>query len=275
MSRPYPDVSTAPAGGSSPLGFAGATSAQKLAAGFLASHADQFLEPLGLNGNLIDTLAVQEIITTPNKSEYQQRGTDYTVVYFQHHKGIPVFECSLSVAITQNGEVWSIVNRLRAVDPNLPAKPNLTADAALARARQALQDASVEPDAEGALFVWPPSHLAWRFNFLQPHFREIMIDAASGEVLLKRKNIRDDAAGSHGDPTSRSIARQVDLKTAKPQSVAAEAAKQPAAVSIARQVDLKTGKPASVAAEAAKQPAAVSTIQQVDLLTVKAKEVSQ
>jgi hypothetical protein len=72
-----------------------------------------------------------------------------------------------------------------------PTAPTLSQTDALAAARAHLGDDNAAFEADPQLFIYAPSKLTWRLNFLQPHFREILVDAMTGNVVLSRKNVRD------------------------------------------------------------------------------------
>jgi hypothetical protein len=121
------------------------------------------------------------------------------------------------IAVTRDGEVWSVINRLASVESDLQVEPILAFDVALSLARDALNDKTAEPDAEGTLFILAPSHLVWRFNFLMPHFKEMMIDAFSGEIVLQRKNVRDAPERMTAGASKISKEREANSEPAKPQ----------------------------------------------------------
>jgi hypothetical protein len=188
LSRPYPEPKAEPG---APVTALSAEQAKAIADAFVAAQTRHFLEPLGLEAAAAESLFVKETIATVNRGKYAHRGTDYTTVYGQQYRNIPVFEGSMRLNITAQGEVWSAINRLAALNPEIPVKPRLTETAVLDRARDLFGDPAAQPEAGAQLVVFPPAHLAWRLNFLAPHFKEMLIDAISGEVLLQRKNVRD------------------------------------------------------------------------------------
>ena len=66
--------------------------------------------------------------------------------------------------------------------------PLLSADSALRLARELFGDEQATPEESPSLTVVPPSTLCWRLNFLQPHFKEVLIDSVTGDVVLARSN---------------------------------------------------------------------------------------
>lgn len=187
--RPYPESGVQAMKASSLVGMP--TSPESVAASFLMNYGRQFVTPLDASASPTNLLVVKKVISTKNKSEYQSRGTDFTIVYGQIHQNIPVFESSLTIKITQDGGVWSVSSKLAPVDADILMNPNLSAADALSRARATLGDPNAIPEADASLYIFAPTHLAWRLNFPNPHFKEMMIDAISGEVLMQRKNVRD------------------------------------------------------------------------------------
>lgn len=165
--------------------------AEQIATSFLSSYADLFFAPLGLSSDASEVLTVESVIPTANKGEFASRGTDFTVIFSQRYGDVSVFESSLAVSLTQTGEVWSVVNKLARIDAGTPTSPTLSTGDALVQARQVLGDDSALPDAEARLWLFPPNNLAYRLNFLAPHFREILVDAVTGKLLLQRTNVRD------------------------------------------------------------------------------------
>jgi hypothetical protein len=191
LTRPYPDSGEAGIDERTAPAVTTPARAESIAADLLTMYSEEFFQPLALPTTLKNVLAVKEIISTVNKSEFQSRGTDFTVVYAQQHGGVPVFESSMTVGITKNGEVWTVINKLAHLDADIPTNPRITATDALLRARQVLGDLNAMPESDASLYILAPSHLAWRLNFLDPHFKEMMIDATSGDIIWQRKNIRN------------------------------------------------------------------------------------
>jgi Zn-dependent metalloprotease len=113
------------------------------------------------------------------------------VSFSQYYEGVPVFQTGISVYLTQYGEVWSVISKLAPIQAGTPATPVFTAQDALERARQLFQDSGATPDAAPELYILPLSHLVWRMNFSMPHFREMMVDAITGDIVINRKNIRE------------------------------------------------------------------------------------
>ncbi|KPK63585.1 MAG: hypothetical protein AMK73_05020 [Planctomycetes bacterium SM23_32] len=188
LSRPYP-AARPERPGQKPIA---AEQARQRAGAFLRGNLDLFVGPQAPQFLPPESLVAQETIANTYPEEYEERGTDFTVVFGQRYRGIPVFESQARVSMTQFGDVWQVVSRL-AVLEDPPAEPALDDDAALAAARAALEAPGAEPDAPPQLHVQAPSRLVWRMNFLAPVFREVLIDAMTGEVVLSRKNVRDQA----------------------------------------------------------------------------------
>jgi hypothetical protein len=169
-----------------------AEQARQRAAAFLRENVDLFVGPRAPEFLPAEGVVVRETLANTYPEEYAERGTDFTVVLGQEYRGIPVFESEARVAMTQFGEVWQVVSHLAEVE-DAPAEPALDADGALAAARGALGAPAAEPDEAPQLYVHAPSGLVWRMSFLAPVFREVLIDAMTGEVVLSRKNVRDQA----------------------------------------------------------------------------------
>ena len=186
LARPYPSSTNAGTLKVATPAVSQPAQAAVVAADFLSRHSQQLLRPLGLSTSPTNVLAMRDIFPTEYKWEYQSRGTVFTIVYAQKHIGIPVFEAEMRVRVTPNGQVWSVINRLAQVDPDLPTSPKLTAADALFRTRQVLGDVNATPESEASLFILAPSKLVWRLNFLKPNFQGIMINAITGDVVWKR-----------------------------------------------------------------------------------------
>ena len=137
-------------------------------------------------------LLVREVLENHNPPQYRGRGTDYTVVIDQLYAGVRVFEGSIRIQLTQFGEIWAVDSTLAAVE-DLPAPPRLDGRTAQSLAAAFLADPRAAPQ-QSELVVLPPSTFAWHLTFSSPHFRELLLDAATGEILLARSTLRDQAA---------------------------------------------------------------------------------
>jgi len=193
LSRPYPsqEAPRGVQGQGVPPQVVDANVAQTAAVSFMAENVSLFL---GENGPAIlkePDIAVKEVIANTYPEEYAERGTDFTVVMGQLYKGVPVFESQARACFTQFGELWRLRSDF-AVLEGVPDDPALTPDQALGIARGRLNSDDAESEEPPKLFVYPPSKLVWRMNFLDPHFKEMLVDAVTGEVVLMRKNVRDD-----------------------------------------------------------------------------------
>jgi len=192
LSRPYPDdqgTGKAPTvvGVKRPISD---SEARQIAVQFMLENSGLFV-PRALMGDLrAEDLAVGEVISNTYPAEYASRGTDFTVIFSQVYKGIPVFEATSRLSLTQYGEIWSVKNGFAALN-NPPTSPQIDEVGALLSARYALADPTANPQKAPALMILAPSKLVWRLNFLLPHFQEILVDAITGEIALMRKNVRD------------------------------------------------------------------------------------
>jgi len=164
--------------------------AEQLARQFLLGNSDILVGEEG--GGVLSTnnLCLKNVILNKYPAEYAQRGTDFTVVLGQVYKGIPVFEAECRISLTQFGEIWTVKNSFSPIR-NASTSAVITTVAALHKAKQELNDKEAEPQEDPVLMVLAPSQLVWRMNFLQPHFKEILIDASTGEIALMRGNVRD------------------------------------------------------------------------------------
>jgi hypothetical protein len=192
LMRPYPGPKTNVAAEVS-VAVATPEAARAVADAFVAELAGRLVAPLLGASALAPTeaLVVNDVVTTQNRPPWAHRGRHYTVVYGQRHGGVPVLGASLRVRVTRDGEIWSVINRLCEVNGRLTAKPLLTAEDALAHCRDVLAAPDAQPLEAPVLWVHAPSHLVWRLDFSTPHFLEFRIDALTGKVVLKRKNVRD------------------------------------------------------------------------------------
>jgi len=192
LSRPYPigpDVLEAKARTETATQI-GESEAEHLALEFVLQNS-ALLTSQDIMGKIDpNQLSIVEVIANTYSAEYSERGTDYTVVIKQLYHGIPVFESECRVSLTREGEIWNVRNRLSVID-NPPTEPVLQADGALQAVRQAFDDNKAAPYENVSLFIYPPSRLVWHFNFLQPHFREVLVDAITGDIVLLRKNVQD------------------------------------------------------------------------------------
>lgn len=164
-----------------------ASEAQEVARTFLLQYSDMWVsEPI--MGQLADAdVPLAETRQWTNPGEDAWRGTDFAVSFRQQYHGIPVFEAEMLISLTQYGEVWAVRNELATI-VDAPLQPTLNDEQAVESARKALGDLQANPGSPGKLFVFPPSRLVWRIGFLHPHFREVLIDAVSGEVVMNRNN---------------------------------------------------------------------------------------
>jgi hypothetical protein len=167
----------------------GATAAMERAAAFLRAHSSSLTMTVEPQTPIRTDTPTREIIVNRYPKD-ADRTEDYTVVVDQHYQGIPVFEAEARVCLTASGEIWQVSSQLATLF-GVPDSPTLDAAAALTRVRTLLGDPRAEPEEPARLYVYPPSSLAWRYNVLEPHFQEVLVDAATGTILLARGNVRD------------------------------------------------------------------------------------
>ena len=160
--------------------------AQAIVNDFLEKNRDKFFD---FPGPITEILLFKQALSFTDRSEYARRGTHFTLVYSQQYKGIPVFEASFRIRLTQYGEIITVMNGLALDLTNVPAEPKLTAQDALSCARKILGNENASSDSGITLFIFPPNRLAWHMNFPYPLHWEMMIDAVSGETVLQRRNV--------------------------------------------------------------------------------------
>ena len=225
LGKPFPEGTTA--SDSSTTNQISGDEATRLAQEFILTHSTLFVPEQTMGELKAPDVAVTDVIANANTGAYAHRGTDYTVVMAQRHQEIPVFEGACLVSLTRTGEIWKVKNRFGILETP-PTVATVTAADALAAARAYLGDAGATPEADAQLFIFAPSRLTWRFNFLQPHGKEILVDATTRDIVLSRKNVRDDlpsemiprpsgqapqnAPTESGSPTSAQV-EEVEAKT--------------------------------------------------------------
>lgn len=192
LARPYPDqVALAEAGKSiDPSIQITGIEATRIAQEFILNRSSLFMPEETMGRLQPDEVPVKKVITTTYRGKYADRGTGYTVVMEQLHRGIPIFESTCCVSLTRAGQIWRMKNRLAILEVP-PTIPKLSEAEALAAARAHLGDDNATSENDPQLYIYAPSKLTWRLNFLQPHFKEILVDAMTGNVVLSRKNVRD------------------------------------------------------------------------------------
>lgn len=132
-------------------------------------------------------LFVKETITNRYPETLAQRGTDYTIVLGHMYQDIPVFESECLISLTRLGEIWSVANRLKTLtDP--ASVPVLNSSEALQNAKAALNAPGAVSETDPELLVYAPDKFVWRFSFASPVSQDVLVNAVSGEIVLKRSN---------------------------------------------------------------------------------------
>ena len=130
---------------------------------------------------------VINVVEHPYLGKQAYLGRDYSIDLQQRYKGIPVFEGKCRILMDQFGEIYKVKNSSQS-SITAPTVPVITADKAVSIAMSKLNSPN-KPAAEPELVVYGTEHLAWHMNFNAPTFKEVLVDAITGEVLLSRSNV--------------------------------------------------------------------------------------
>lgn len=129
-----------------------------------------------------------------NEQKYDYLNPSANVRYTQYYENIPVFEAGLSLNINAYGVVvgFAVTDSERMIkNITAPTTPIITSAKSIEIAEEHYNESTLQLEKGPELFIFE-NRLVWRLNILQPVFKEVMIDSQNGEIVLGRKNIRDE-----------------------------------------------------------------------------------